>query len=117
MAQLTPLGDLIAARQRITGWSLRDLERESHISKTMWLKYKTGPLANMPSTSNLRAIAAVLALPEYVIVEAALATVGLGGHRPSAVPDINAAIDAQPWLDEGDRNGLKALMAEKRRHA
>lgn len=113
-SNLTPLGELIQARQDVTGWSLRRLEKESGISKSMITKYKVGPLTDMPGTANLRALAAVLALPESVIVDAALATVGLQRPRGGGVPDLDEAIDSQPWLDTSDKEGLRAYLRSKR---
>lgn len=112
---LTPLGELIQARQDATGWSMRRLEREVGISKTMLGKYKRGPLTNMPDTASLRRLAAVLAMPESIVVEAALTTVGLASPRGNSSVDIEDVIRQQAYLDEADREGLLALIRAKRR--
>lgn len=117
MAELTPLGDLIQARLDTTGWSRRRLEREAGISKTQIGNYMFGPLVNMPGTASLRRLAAALALPEQVIVDAALATVGLARPRGGGVPDIDEALDGTPWLSEDDRAALRAFLDSKRRGA
>lgn len=114
MTELTPLGDLIEARLRATGWSIRRLGREAGIGKTQVGKYMTGPLTNMPATDNLRRLAAALAMPERVVVDAALATVGLARPRGGGVPDLDEALNAQPWLSEQDRDALRAFLASKR---
>jgi transcriptional regulator with XRE-family HTH domain len=114
MSELTPLGDLIDARLRSTGWSVRRLGREAGISKTQVGKYMTGPLTDMPGTDSLRRLAAALVLPEQVIVDAALATVGLARPRGGGVPDLDEALDAQPWLSSEDKDALRAFLASKR---
>ena len=114
MNELTPLGDLIRARLDATGWSVRRLGRESGISKTQIGKYMTGPLTDMPGTDSLRRLAAALAMPERVVVDATLATVGLARPRGGGVPDLDEALDAQPWLTAKDKEALRAFLAAKR---
>lgn len=114
MSELTPLGDLIQARMDTTGWSARRIGRESGISKTQIGNYMHGPVINMPTTASLRRLAAVLALPERVVVDAALATVGLARPRGGGVPDLDEALDSQPWLSDQDKAALRAFLAQKR---
>lgn len=114
MSELTPLGDLIRSRLNTTGWSVRRLAREAGISKTQVGKYMTGPLVDMPGTASLRRLAGALAMPEQVVVDAALATVGLARPRGGGVPDLDEALDAQPWLSDADKVALRAFLASKR---
>jgi transcriptional regulator with XRE-family HTH domain len=114
VSELTPLGDLIQARMDTTGWSLRHVGREAGISKSQIAKYMHGPMVNMPTTSRLRQLAGALALPERVVVDAALATVGLARPRGGGVPDIVEALESQPWLTGEDKAALRAFLASKR---
>lgn len=114
MPELTPLGDLIDARLRTAGWSVRRLERESGIGRTMLGKYRYGPLTDMPSTARLKRLAGALALPEQVVVDATLATVGLARPRGGGVPDLEEALDSQPWLAPEDKAALRAFLRQKR---
>lgn len=109
----SPIGDLIQARMDATGWSLRRIQHESGISKTQITNYLQG-LKNMPHTENVHRLAIVLQLPEVVVVDALLATVGLARPRGGGVPDLEQAIDAQPWLDVRGKAGLKALARSAR---
>lgn len=114
MSELTPLGDLIQARLDATGWSKRRLGREANISKSQVDNYLVGPLINMPTTQHLRRLAAALGLPERVVVDAALATVGLARPRGGGVPDLDEAVESQPWLTSEDKSALRAFLAAKR---
>lgn len=114
MSELTPLGDLIQARLDATGWSVRRLGREAQISKSQIGKYMQGPMTDMPGTNSLKRLAAALVLPERVVVDAALATVGLARPRGGGVPDLDEALDAQPWLSDTDKAALRAFLAHKR---
>jgi transcriptional regulator with XRE-family HTH domain len=112
--ELTPLGDLIQARMDALGWSMRRVGREAGISKAQIGDYMYGPMVNMPATSRIRALAGALAMPERVVVDAALATVGLARPRGGGTPDIDEALDAQPWLTGDDKAALRAYLASKR---
>lgn len=114
MSELTPLGDLIQARMRAQGWSLRRIGREAGISKAQIGDYMYGPMVNMPATARIRRLAGALAMPEQVVVDAALATVGLARPRGGGIPDIDEALDAQPWLTGEDKSALRAYLASKR---
>lgn len=117
MRELTPLGLLIQAREDQTAWSQRRIAKEAGISKTTIGNLKWGPVVNMPDTATLRRLAGALAVPEVVVVDAALATVGLARPRGGAVPDVEEAIDSQPDLGEKEREALKAFIRGLRRGA
>lgn len=110
----TPLGELIQARLDATGWSRRKFAQEASCSRTHVTNLMFGPLTNMPDTGTLRHLSAALAVPEHVVVAAALETVGLahpGGRRTT----LEDAIAEAPFLNDSDKEGLRAMVQAKRR--
>lgn len=113
--KLTPLGELIQARLDATGWSRRQLERESGISKTQLGNYMQGPMTDMPRTESIRRLTAVLAVPERIVVAAALETVNLAHPGGAGTRSLEEVIEEQAYLDDTDKQAFKAWVKAKRR--
>jgi hypothetical protein len=82
---VTVLGTLIEDQRARLGLSYRDMERLAggRLKSRRFHQLATEPIVNVPPTDTLHVLADVLRLPQSVVVDAALESVGL---RRSASP-------------------------------
>lgn len=82
---VTALGALIEDQRARLGLSFRELARKTggKLSHNRFQQLARDPLVNVPPTETLQVLAEVLQLPQSVVVDAALESVGL---RRSSAP-------------------------------
>jgi transcriptional regulator with XRE-family HTH domain len=111
------LGALIRDRQASTGWSLRDLSDRSPagagLNKARWGELRRDEATTF-SGAQLLGIADALGVPESMVGQAALATMGVTAQTGSAAR-IEDAVRTDNELSEHDRRILLAVLHEMRR--
>lgn len=110
------LGALIRDRQASTGWSLRDLSDRSPagagLNEDRWGELRRDETKTF-SGAQLLGIADALGVPESMVGQAALATMGVTAQTGSAAR-IEDAVRTDNELSDHDRRILLAVLREMR---
>jgi transcriptional regulator with XRE-family HTH domain len=104
-SHLEALGEFIRSQRRLANLSLRDLAARTEISNPYLSQIERG--LHEPSVRVLKAIAGALNLS----AETLLSQAGLleGRSAPEGAPDTEAAIRADPYLSDEQKQALLAV--------
>lgn len=117
MADMHPLGALIADRMRRNGWSLDDVVARAAAQGEKLGRSNLHRMQKQPPESLTRSailgLAAGLGVTPLSVANAALQSMGINPHA-AEITDSIATVDIDPTLSDPDRRRLKALIVEMR---
>lgn len=110
------LGQLIEDCKAANDWTNGDIARRSGgriASRSRVQQLIHDPIKAMPTLKVVEGLAVGLGVPEWVIVDSALESMGFP-HRPARV-SLDEAIEADRSLPEADKAALRGFIAHLRR--
>lgn len=117
MSAMHPLGELIATRMAVNGWSLDAVvaraEAQGHmLGRSNLARIQSEPLVSIKGEV-IRAIAAGIGVSERQVANAAIESMGVSAPAVE-VTDTLVTVDVDPTLSDANRRQLKLLIEQMR---